>query len=70
MPSQGVDLFACLHFGRLRNAAMWKMVPLCPMWCLWREINDWCFEDRDTKEFFLEDSFYPWTAVLTEILLL
>jgi uncharacterized membrane protein len=26
---------------------MWKMVPSCLMWCLWREINDKCFEDRE-----------------------
>jgi hypothetical protein len=31
--------------GRLRSAVVWKMVPLCIMWCIWRERNDRCFED-------------------------
>jgi hypothetical protein len=44
-----------------REAAMWNMVLLCLMWCLWRERNDRCFEDRewlmgDLKDFFFQDS--------------
>jgi hypothetical protein len=26
---------------------VWKMVPLCLLWCLWREINYRSFEDRE-----------------------
>jgi hypothetical protein len=41
-----VDLFACwLTTGSSRSVAVWKMVPLCVLWCLWRERNDRCFED-------------------------
>ena len=31
--------------GRIRNIVVWKMIPLCIMWCIWREQNDRCFED-------------------------
>jgi hypothetical protein len=26
--------------GRFQLDAVWKMIPSCPMWCLWREIYD------------------------------
>jgi hypothetical protein len=26
---------------------MWKMMHLCLLWCIWREINDRSFEDRE-----------------------
>jgi hypothetical protein len=26
---------------------MWKMVPTCLFWCLWKEMNDRNFEDRE-----------------------
>jgi hypothetical protein len=32
--------------GRSRSAVVRKMVPLCIMWCIWRERNDRCFEDK------------------------
>jgi hypothetical protein len=32
------DSFCC--------AAVLKMVFSCPMWCIWREINNCSFEDR------------------------
>jgi hypothetical protein len=25
----------------------WRMVPLCVMWCIWRERNAWNFEDHE-----------------------
>jgi hypothetical protein len=31
----------------LRCVAVWKMVPLCLLWCLWKEQNDRSFEDRE-----------------------
>jgi hypothetical protein len=38
MPLRVVDLFACWWTGgRSRSAVVWKMVPCCLMWCLWRE---------------------------------
>ena len=26
---------------------IWRMAPLCVMWCLWIERNAWSFEDRE-----------------------
>jgi hypothetical protein len=37
------DLYASWWTGgRSRSAVVWKMVPLCIMWCIWRERNDRC----------------------------
>ena len=49
MPSFVVGLFACWqgHFGRLRNGVIWKIVPPCLMWCIWKERNNRCFEDSE-----------------------
>uniref|UniRef100_A0A7N2MU36 Ultraviolet-B receptor UVR8 n=1 Tax=Quercus lobata TaxID=97700 RepID=A0A7N2MU36_QUELO len=49
MPSSVVGLFACWqgHFGHLRNGVIWKVVPLCLMWCIWKERNSRCFEDSE-----------------------
>jgi hypothetical protein len=30
-----------------QSAIVWKMVPPYLLWCLWREINDSIFEDRE-----------------------
>ena len=42
-------LLACWqgHFGRLRNGVIWKIVPPCLMWCIWKERNNRCFEDSE-----------------------
>ena len=47
MPMSVVGLFACWQgrFGRHRNGDIWKVVPLCLMWCIWKERNGRCFED-------------------------
>jgi hypothetical protein len=67
MPLQVVDLFACWWTGgRSRSAVVWKMVPCCLMWCLWRECKDRQFEDKeitidDLISFFFH-SLYSWSA--------
>jgi hypothetical protein len=39
--------------------SLWKMVPSCLMWCLWRERNDRNFEDKDmTFEELITSSFF------------
>jgi hypothetical protein len=45
MPSRVLDLLACWQgrFGRLRSAEIWKAIPHCLMWCLWRERNSRIF---------------------------
>jgi hypothetical protein len=53
MSRRVIDLFACWwKSGRLRNAAIWKMVPICIFWCVWREINFRCFKNLES---FMED---------------
>jgi hypothetical protein len=38
MPSSVLDLCACwCSFGRTRSAVVWKMVPICIFWTIWRE---------------------------------
>jgi hypothetical protein len=67
MPLRVVNLFACWWTGgRSRNAAVWKMVPCCLLWCLWRERNDRQFEDKERTieelmSFFFH-SLYSWSA--------
>jgi hypothetical protein len=43
------DLFTCWReqFGSPQSEAVWKMIPLCLMWCIWRERNDRSFEDSE-----------------------
>jgi len=68
MPRWVVDLFACWWTdGCSRSAVVWKMVPCCLLWCLWRERNDRQFEDKERTieeliSFFFY-SLYSWTAV-------
>jgi hypothetical protein len=67
MPLQVVDLFAYWWTGgRSRSAVVWKMVPCCLLWCLWRERNDRQFEDKErtTEEVisFFFHSLYSWMA--------
>jgi hypothetical protein len=67
MPLRVVDLFACWWTGdHSRSAVVWKMVPSCLLWCLWRECNDRQFEDKERtiEEFisFFFHSLYSWSA--------
>jgi hypothetical protein len=40
------ELLACWWTrGCTRRAVIWKMVPLCLMWCIWRERNARCYKD-------------------------
>jgi len=53
MPRRVIDLFACWWtFGRPRSVEIWKMVPACLLWCVWKEMNNRCFEDLERS---LED---------------
>ena len=42
-----LDVLACWQgsFGRHRNFPIWRAVPHCLMWCIWRERNEHSFED-------------------------
>jgi hypothetical protein len=67
MPRRVVDLLHCWwSVGRPRSAAVWKMVPLCIMWCLWVERNGRFFEDserssEDLLHFFFI-TLFTWAA--------
>jgi hypothetical protein len=66
MPRRVVDLFACWwKAGRSRSAAVWKMVSICILWCVWKERNFRCFEDlENSMENFVASFFhtlYLWT---------
>ena len=47
MPLSAVGLFACWQgrFGHHRNGDLWRVVPHCLLWCIWKERNSRCFED-------------------------
>jgi hypothetical protein len=69
MPLRVVDLFACWWTGgRSRSAVVWKMVPSCLLWCLWRERNDRNFEDQERT---LEElkTFFFYSLLLGQLLI-
>jgi hypothetical protein len=49
MPGQVLQLWAGWQIcvGDTKNLVVWRMVPHCVMWCLWRERNARHFEDSD-----------------------
>jgi hypothetical protein len=67
MLSSVKELMACWCLGgRTRSAVVWKMIPLCLMWCIWRERNTRCFEDS-TMSFeeivhYVLFTLYTWTS--------
>jgi hypothetical protein len=70
MPQTVLDLF-CSWLGNRRrhnSILIWKMIPHCLIWCLWKECNSCHFEDsaRTTPEFklFLFHTLLDWVAEL------
>jgi hypothetical protein len=67
MPCGVVNLLQCWWTGgRSRSAVVWKMVPLCIMWCIWPKCNGRFFEDserslEDLLHFFLT-ALFTWAA--------
>jgi hypothetical protein len=49
MPRSVLDLFHCWlgQLGRHDYALVWKMIPHCVIWCLWRERNARLFDDLE-----------------------
>ena len=49
MPHSVVELLACWSnkFNRLRSKALWRMVPHCFMWVIWRERNIGTFDGNE-----------------------
>ena len=70
MPQYVVGLLACWQgkFGCHRNGYIWMIVVHYLLWCLWREINSRCYEDKersisDLKLFFFR-TLMDWLAAL------
>ena len=67
MPRSVMERFASWWAGgRTSSAVVWKMAPLCLLWCLWKERNARCFEDvsrnlEDLIHFFLY-TLFTWTT--------
>ncbi|KAG7958106.1 hypothetical protein I3843_10G002800 [Carya illinoinensis] len=38
--------------------AIWKMIPICIIWCVWQEHNEGTFEDKERSMEELKDFFY------------
>jgi hypothetical protein len=62
-----IHLFTCLwSVGHSRSTVVWKMVPLCLMWCIWRERNARCFEESSMSFeeilHYVIFTLYTWTA--------
>jgi hypothetical protein len=49
MPRTVKDLITCCPgaLGRRRHAEIWRIIPHCLMWCLWRERNLRTFEGKE-----------------------
>jgi hypothetical protein len=66
MPNSVKDLFACWWSGgNSQSAVVWKVVPLCIVWCLWRERIDKSFENLERTLEELKSSFFSlfsWTT--------
>ena len=66
MPRGVVDLLSCWsgRFGNPESGAIWKAIPHCLMWCLWREWNNRTFSGEEQSIPALKFSFlqtlYHW----------
>jgi hypothetical protein len=60
MPKRVIDLFNCWQgsLGRHQNFVIWKAIPHCLMWCLWRERNARTFEGCELSVVELKLQFY------------
>ena len=60
LPRTVQDLIDCWPgaLGRLRHAVIWRVIPHCLMWCLWRERNLRTFEGKETAPPYLQFLFF------------
>jgi hypothetical protein len=59
------------QLGQRKVLELWKLAPLCLMWCIWREKNTRSFEDcgivmLELKKMLFQ-SFYTWIVVLVRL---
>ena len=50
-------LFGWWNWLGKHSSNIWNLVPLCLMWCIWKERNWWTFEDLDRSDDQLLDFF-------------
>ena len=60
MPRRVIELFDCWQgsMGRQQNLVVWRVIPYCLMWCLWRERNARTFEGCELSVVELKLQFY------------
>ena len=60
VPRRVIDLFECWQgrLGRHQNFVIWRAIPHCLMWCLWRERNARTFEGCEQSVVELKLQFY------------
>ena len=67
MPRSVVDLLTCWKgsLGNSEAGKVWKMIPHCIMWCLWRERNDRTFNGVEKSipalKFYFLDTLLDWS---------
>ena len=68
MPRRVIELFACWqgNFGRHQHINIWRAIPHCLMWCVWKERNARTFEGceqivAELKLLFLR-MLFDWTS--------
>ena len=70
MPHKVSELLALWQgkFGRHQNIDLWRFVPHCLFWCLWRERNARCFENWERSILNIKSLFFhtllDWSVVL------
>jgi len=79
MPCSVVELLACWSnkFNKLRSKVLWRMIPHCLMWVIWRERNTCIFDGNERSihalKLFFFQTLFDWenaTGVFTFISLL
>jgi hypothetical protein len=55
-----LDLLSCWQgsSGSSRTSMVWRVVPHCVFWCVWRERNARHFEDTETSILEMKSSFF------------
>ena len=70
MPRTVMAMFECWQgsFGRHQHILVWRVVPHCMLWCLWRERNARTFEGCETNVVDLKLHFFrllfDWLSVI------
>lgn len=70
MPCRLVDFLASWRglYSDSQVAAIWRLVPICMCWCIWRKRNARCFNDQertmDELKVFFFKSLFLWAGAI------